>query len=70
MEARFRLKKKKSPNNEIKRRNNEIQTSRKPRCSVSLEMDCEYIEQYFKCGFTTKEILNLLSVSHGIVLSK
>lgn len=26
-------------------------------------MDCEYIEHYFKCGFTTNEILHLLAVS-------
>lgn len=33
-------------------------------------MDCEYIEDYFKRGFTTHEILNLLADSHGIILSK
>ena len=34
------------------------------------EMDCEYIEDFFKRGFTTDEILTLLAESHGIVLSK
>lgn len=33
-------------------------------------MDCEYIEESFKRGFTTDEILYLLAVSHGIILSK
>lgn len=33
-------------------------------------MDCEYIEQHFKRGFTTNEIFDLLAVSHGIILSK
>lgn len=33
-------------------------------------MDCEYIEQHFKLGFTTNEIFDLLAVSHGIILSK
>lgn len=30
----------------------------------------ENIERYFKRGFTTNEILDLLAVSHGVVLSK
>lgn len=39
-------------------------------CEFSyLEMDCEYIEYYFKHGFATDEILYLLADSHGIVLS-
>ena len=29
-------------------------------------MDCEYIEDYFKRGFTTDEILNLLADSRGL----
>lgn len=33
-------------------------------------MDCEYIEDYFKRGFTIDEILHLLAYSHGILLSK
>lgn len=33
-------------------------------------MDCEYAEEHFKRSFTTDEILHLLAVSHGIVLSK
>lgn len=34
------------------------------------EMDCGYIEDYFKRGFTTDEILHLLADSYGTVLSK
>ncbi|XP_062422189.1 uncharacterized protein LOC134102881 [Pungitius pungitius] len=33
-------------------------------------MEFQYIEDYFKRGFTTDEILQLLSSLHGIVLSK
>lgn len=29
-------------------------------------MDCEYIEEFSKHGFTTDENLRLLAVSHGI----
>lgn len=33
-------------------------------------MDCKHIEDYFKRGFTTNEILHLLADSHGIIISK
>ena len=33
-------------------------------------MDCDHIEEYFKCGFTYAVILALLAELHGVVLSK
>lgn len=33
-------------------------------------MDCEHIQTYFKCGYTTNGILSLLKGAHRILLKK